>query len=348
MFEFEREKTLEKVAYLDPTNGFREHTTHVEVRKDGVTGVTSRILPHRFRTAGGQDAREHSEAGAATCPFCRERMEQVTPRFTADVIQEGRFRRGQAVLFPNAFPYGRNGSVAIFSHEHAPRLSTMDIGVLGDGFLVCRDYFQRLRQLDPGLRFCSVNWNYMPPAGGGLVHPHLQTICGPRPTAFAAKTYESARAHERRTGRNLWADLVAYERAEKERYLGQIGPVEWVSSFAPKGMAGEVSFYLPACTSIFSVTDEDVSQLIVGLRSVFRYLEAAGIASFNLALDATFVEDAAFGVRGRLIPRFTLPPLGVSDVNYYEKLQNEIICITIPEEMAQEMRPFFEAAAEGA
>ncbi|NLT34992.1 MAG: hypothetical protein GXX83_03730 [Gaiellales bacterium] len=342
MSEFERDKSREKVAYLDPTNGFQEHTTYVEVREDGVTGVTSRILPHRFRTAGGQDVREHAEAGAATCPFCRERMEQVTPRFTADVIQEGRFRRGQAVLFPNAFPYGRNSSVAIFSHEHALRLSAMDVGILGDGFLVCRDYFQRLQQMDPALGFCSVNWNYMPPAGGGLVHPHLQTICGPRPTAFAAKTHESARGYQTRTGRNLWEDLVAHEKREMERYLGQTGPVEWVSSFAPKGMAGEVCFFLPARASIFTLTDEDVLQLALGLRCVFRYLEAAGIASFNLALDATLMDDAAFGVRGRLIPRFTLPPLGISDVNYYEKLQNEIICITVPEDMAREMRPFFE------
>lgn len=344
MSEFERETSLEEVVYLDPANGFQEHTILVEVRRDGTSGVTSRILPHRFRTVGGQDAREYPEAGADTCPFCRERMERVTPCFTPDVIAGGRFRRGEAVLFPNAFPYGRHSSVAIFSHEHTPRLSTMDGSVLGDGFLVCRDYFRRIKEMEPGLRFCSIDWNYMPPAGGGLVHPHVQTICGTRPTAFAAIAYDSARCYQRRTGRNLWKDLVSHEQQERDRYLGRTGPVEWMSSFAPKGMAGEVCFYLPSRCSIFAVAKEDMAQLTVGLRAVFRYLEAAGIGSFNLALDGTFEEDAALCVRGRLIPRFTLPPLGISDVNYFEKMQNEIICITTPEEMAQEMRPFFEGA----
>ena len=53
----------------------------------------------------------------------------------------------------------------------------------------------------------------MPPAGGGLVHPHLQTITGFKPTNFMQKLLSSAQNYAAASnGDNLWNNLIALER----------------------------------------------------------------------------------------------------------------------------------------
>ncbi len=49
------------------------------------------------------------EALAATgrqgCPFCPERVMEVTPRFRPEIHAEGRISHGEALLFPNLLSY---------------------------------------------------------------------------------------------------------------------------------------------------------------------------------------------------------------------------------------------------
>lgn len=342
MERFGWEKEVQTVVHLDPQDGFREKHISFEIRRDGITGVTSHILPHRFRVVEEQDLSAIlKQSPPAVCPFCPDRFEATTPRFTADVVPEGKFRRGTATLFPNAFPYERNNAVAIFSGEHVWALEEVKPLTMRDGFLVCRDYFQRLLEMDPALRFCSINWNYMPPAGGGLVHPHLQTVAGLEPTAFVRRSHESAIRYHGQTGNDLWQDLVDFERERGERFIASTGCIDWIAAFSPKGMAGEVSFCFPDRHSVFDLSEADVAALADGLCRVFRYLKQSHISSFNLALYATFRQDGLFCVQGKIVPRFLLPPLGTSDVNYFEKLHDEIISLVIPEEMAREMKPYF-------
>ena len=337
---FSREISVGK--YLDPFDGFKEKEARFEIRKDEITGVTSRILPYRFRVVHKPDLDVYLEKSPeAKCPFCPPRFEQITPRFTPDVIPEGRFRRGNAVLFPNAFPHDKHNGVAIFSSEHFLGLDRLTPDVMIDGFLVCRDYFARMINLYPALRYCSINWNYMPAAGGGMLHPHIQTVIGENPTRFVNTLCESALRRERNTGGNLWDDLVAFEKAQDERFIASTGPVDWLVSFAPKGMAGEIVFLLLERSSVFSLAESDYRTILSGLSRLFGYFLASNIVSFNMALYASLGEDSRFCVQGRIIPRFLILPLGTSDINYFEKLHDEIICPVIPEQVCRDIRPYF-------
>jgi hypothetical protein len=47
-------------------------------------------------------------------------------------------------------------------------------------------------------------------------------------------------------------------------------------------------------------------------------------------------------VQGKLVPRFVILPLGTSDLNYFEKLHDEIICPVIPEELCRDLKPWFQ------
>jgi len=339
-------KEISVGKYLDPFNGFREKESTFELRRDEITGVTARILPYRFRVFKRQDVNEYLEISPPeTCPFCPPQLERLTPRFMPEVIASGQFRRGEAVLFPNAFPHNRWNGIALFSSRHYLGLDELTPAVLRDGFLVCRDYFERMLVLHPDLQYGSINWNYMPPAGAGMVHPHVQAVMGERPTRFMQILRNNAMAYERETGCSLWRDLLAAEKKAGERYVASTGRLEWTVSFAPKGMAGEIDFYLPGRTSIFAVTDEELHEMLRGLTRVFAYLAAANLISFNMTLYGALREDRFFPVQGRIVPRFLILPLGTSDINYFEKLHDEIICPVIPEQICADLRPYFQGGA---
>ena len=329
-------------TYLDPFDEFQEKEVRFAIRRDAITGVTAHILPYRFRVLSKPDLTAYLEQSpVANCPFCLPQREQLTPKFPATVVAGGRFCRGEAVLFPNAFPHDRHNSVAVLSREHFVAMEALSPAMMRDGFRVCIDYLQRLGELDGNLQYGSLNWNYMPPAGGGLLHPHLQTVSGARPTRFVQTLLASADHHERETGNCLWYELATCERAQGERFVAATGQAEWFASFAPQGMAGEIYFLFRQRHSLFALTEDDWEEMLMGLSYLFRYFEASNIASFNLAIYGTYRQEHRFCVQGRVVPRFCIPPLGTSDVNYFEKLHDEIICPIVPEQLCAELKGYF-------
>ena len=63
-----------------------------------------------------------------------------------------------------------------------------------------------------------------------------------------------------------------------------------------------------------------------------------GIDSLNMALIANLDNAGHFWAQARIIARASVPPLGTSDVNYFEKLHGEIIAVISPEELAERIR----------
>lgn len=342
MNDFGLSKETTVGAYLDPMSGFRRKEAVFEIRRDEIGGVTSRILPYRFKMLDRQDPGVYLEKSpSAICPFCTDLIEALTPRFTPDLCAEGRLRRGRAVLFPNAFPYDRYNAVIALGPEHFVGLDALNTETMSDGFLLAWDYFQRMAEAEPTLRYASLNWNYMPPAGGGLVHPHLQTIMGDKPTRFMARLLHSANDYRTKRGRSLWTDFLKREQDLGERYVATTGSVAWLASFAPKGMGGEVSFFFPGTNALRQIRTADLNGFLDGLTRVFAYLHANHFISFNLALYGAWDEDVDFTVQGRVTPRFFIPPLGTSDINYIEKYHDEVICPVVPEDLCRDLRPFF-------
>jgi UDPglucose--hexose-1-phosphate uridylyltransferase len=332
--------------YLDPFNNFQEKKITIELRYDDITGVACRILPYRMRITQKPDMDSYLEKSPESlCSFCPDLFEKTTPRFTSNIIEEGNFKRGEARLFPNAFPYDQNNNVAIFSSRHFVPMNELTPEFMRDGVAVCRDYFHRVVEMNLGYKYCSINWNYMPPAGGGLIHPHLQTIVSYRPTNFMQKLLSSAQNYAAvSNGDNLWGNLIALEKKADKRFIANTGVVCWLTSFAPKGMAGEIDFIFREKTSFFDLTESNFNEFLTGLSRVFSYFYTSNFISFNMSFYATMTNNNYFYVQGKIIPRFVINPLGTSDLNYFEKLHNEIICPTVPEELCREIQPYFKAA----
>jgi UDPglucose--hexose-1-phosphate uridylyltransferase len=337
------EKKVETCRYLNPLKNFQENEVTLEVRRDGITGTVSRVLPYRGKRKFNQpDAKAYLEKSPESlCPFCPALLDQIATRFTPEIFPEGRLTRGRAVLFPNAFPHDAFNTVAVISEKHYLALDELTPEVMRDAFALCLDYFRKMNAARPDLNAASINWNYMPPSGGGLLHPHLQTVLGERPTRYVGRLRESAEEYERRTGGSLWRDLVADESGKGVRHIARTGAIDWLAAFAPRGMAGEVRFVFSERNSLFALTGGDWGFFFEGLSRIFRYLKEAGIVSFNLAICGALRDDSLLAVQGSVIPRFAVPPLGASDINYFEKLHDEIICPVVPENLCAELRPYF-------
>jgi galactose-1-phosphate uridylyltransferase len=328
--------------YLDPFNNFQEKQVNFEVRYDEITGVSSRILPYRVRLAQKPDIDSYlGKSPESLCPFCPGLFEKLTPKFIPDILPAGKFQRDEAYLFPNAFPYDQNNSIAIFSARHFVPLDELTPAFMKKGFQVCGDYFHRVAQMNLGYKHCSINWNYMPPSGGGLIHPHLQTMAGFKPSNLVQRLLTSAQKYAEASGGNLWRNLIIQEREAQERFIASTGAISWLVSFAPKGMAGEIDFIFQEKSSYFELTEANFDELLRGLSKIFNYLYLNNFMSFNMSLYAPLINDKHFWVQGKIVPRFEINPLGTSDINYFEKLHNEVICPVVPEELCRELQPYF-------
>jgi galactose-1-phosphate uridylyltransferase len=337
------EKKVETCRYLNPLKNFQEKEVALEVRQDRITGTVSRVLPYRGKRKFNQpDAKAYLEKSPESlCPFCPALLDQIAARFTPEIFPEGRLTRGRAVLFPNAFPHDAFNTVAVISEKHYLALDELTPEAMRDPFALCLDYFRRIGAARPELNWASVNWNYMPPSGGGLLHPHLQTVLGERPTRYVDRLRRSAERYRQKTGTDLWRDLIADECEKGIRHIARTGSIDWLTAFAPRGMAGEVRFVFSGRNSLFALTGEDWEFFLEGLSRIFRYLKEAGLVSFNLAIYGTLRDDSLLTVQGSIIPRFLVPPLGTSDINYFEKLHDEVICPVAAENLCAELRPFF-------
>jgi len=164
---------------------------------------------------------------------------------------------GEACLFPNAFPYDQNNNVAILSSRHFIGLESTDSG--DDARRLCRlpRLFSPRRRMNLGYKYCSINWNYMPPAGGGLIHPHLQTIAGHKPTNLYATPF-SQRPELRRYYK--WRQLMAQfdcfgKKRERKGSIASTGVISWLTSFCAEKHGRRIDFIFPEKTSFFDLTE---------------------------------------------------------------------------------------------
>ena len=103
---------------LDPKNNMARKSIPSEIRKDPLTGRSSRIC-HFMALKWDKPDFEKLIAGTEQwCPFCPDKVLQVTPSFPEEILPEGRIISDDMVLFPNIAPYDSPG---ILRCTHGPR-----------------------------------------------------------------------------------------------------------------------------------------------------------------------------------------------------------------------------------
>lgn len=333
-------KVVKTSRFLDPMHGFQAMERLSEVRYDPLTNHTTRILDFPVKEMERVDLTPLIEKSKAICPFCPELVELVTPKFTAGRFSKERYAVGESLCFPNAFPYDENGAVTVMCHSHYLALADFDAGVIGDAVGCCLEYLGDLRGAQPEAVFQSVNWNYMPLAGGSIVHPHLQVTASTTPTNYYSSMLSMLERYHQVHTTDFWYDLVRQEEHLGERFITQKGHMSWLVAFAPLGVFDIIGVmdraYRPS-----EVRDDVMDDLVSGLLKVLGYIDALNMYSLNMSLYFLPVNDL-FTPHVRICPRVSIPPFGTSQINYMRMLHNEPMTTMKPEDVCVGMKKLWE------
>ncbi len=335
-------KEVRTANFLDPANDFAEKSIPVEFRHDPLTTDMGIVVQFRITEPQKPDLSQLvARSLELGCPFCPEVVEKVTPKFIRAICNEGRIKVGEAIVFPNTMPYVPYSAVAVVSAKHFVSLREFSPQMLSDAFIASVSYFQKVQDYDPELRYCCIIWNYMPPAQSSLVHSHLHVLPSHVPLPYQQKLLDLSHKYRKENGASYWSDLVAQEKRLGQRYIGEVGSTVWLTSFVPRSTFFDIVALFSHRYSLTSLSSDDIHSFCQGLTTVFRYMADKNFYSFNLCLYSGGLEGDGFWIQARVVPRATLPPLGMSDVGNLTLLSDTRLIIRSPESVCQELRPYF-------
>ncbi|HVN97418.1 MAG TPA: hypothetical protein VMT62_13395 [Syntrophorhabdaceae bacterium] len=333
----------QKSTFLHPQKGSARTVETFQVRVDPLTGRTGHFS--HFGAIKSQKLDLESYAIPRIkgfCPFCLENRDKATPKFTEEVAPEGRPVRNEACLIPNLFPYDIHSGVLIVTDSHVVALEDFTKQRLTDAFSLGAEFLKWIKIIDPSLSYHLMTWNYMPPSGGGLVHPHQQYLATTTPGNQYLDELKASETFHHRSASSFWSELIAEEKRRGERYIGAIGSSHWISSFVSLGLLGDVMCVFPDIFSIADFTDSDVRDLVSGLLNVFKYFTAATIFSFNASFFFGPEGQNCFPCHFRITPRTFLNMRDyASDLNFFQALLSEPVSVVMPEDLCAALKAYF-------
>ncbi|MFP4641301.1 MAG: hypothetical protein ACOC6S_01230 [Chloroflexota bacterium] len=335
-----REETLQsRIVEKQSSGEMGESTYAFKLRFDPLTGQTCRLLDYRYRLPERQNLSDLAQTTSQSCPFCRPTVKQITPRFPSDIVPEGAIELGESFTFPNAKPYDVYSAITVISGDHFIALPNFTSELIHTGLLASQDYLRRVGKVDSQAKYSSITWNYMPPSGGSVVHPHLQSNAGYLPTQYQKRILENSQRYQRENGTNFWNDLIRQERELGKRYIGSTGNVHWIASFAPKALLVDVQAIFEGKASITELSNSDLKEFADGLVKVFWYMDERNLQSFNLSIYSGEDENN-FWTHARVISRsfYYYSPITTSDRFFYHVLHDEEICTLPPENVCEDLR----------
>jgi UDPglucose--hexose-1-phosphate uridylyltransferase len=330
-----------------PASGFALELQRIEYRRDPLTGMHSRISQRRAERTRQASTRSDSaarviESSRKGCAFCPENLESMTPRFPSQFIPEGRIKRNSAVLFPNLYPFGEHHAIAVFSDEHNPSLDNFSMKTIRDCLSACVDYVRRIRGKSPDIRYGSINWNYMPPAGASIVHPHLQVLADRGPTHLQETVIERSEAYFQNHRTSYWHDLVETEEKLADRLIHRGDSITWLAAYAPQAN-NEVLAILHKFSSVTQIDEPVLAELAAGISAVLSGYSEAGVESLNMSLVSGPLDTTLeyYALNLRMNSRPGLKQFYTSDCGFMERIMTESIVESRPEEVAKKMRSHF-------
>lgn len=328
----EFKKVLKKATFLDPFNGFSQGGRECEIRTDPLTGRNARILffPARILPEPDLDILRKKDTGF--CPFCSENIEKITPKFNPELFSKERYRVGESVCFPNAFPYDENGAVTVMTEKHLVLIEEFTPEIIKNAVSCCVEFLVDVKGKQPEAVYQSINWNYLPVAGSSIVHPHLQVTASSIPTNY----YSDVLKTMKESALNIFSDLVDSETAHDERFISRGDYYSWLIAFAPEGvfdlMAVSHEYFEPS-----QLKDGRLDELVSGILKTINFIKTYNIISYNMSLFF-LPGNKGFTPHMRICPRTNVPPLDTSEINYMKMLHNEPMSTMKPELVAAEIK----------
>jgi UDPglucose--hexose-1-phosphate uridylyltransferase len=333
-------KIAGKTRLMNPLKDHALDEIPYEIRFDPLTGETGRVFDFPFKANPPDFSETVERSKRLFCPFCPDTLAKSTPLFTKDVIPEGRIRVGEATLIPNLVPFDKYAGVSIFSPRHYIPMEELTVENMVDAFFASRTFIRRIAESDPLVRFFTINWNYMPPAGSSIVHPHLQPNCGDVPTNELRLQLEACKAYSKKNRRLYWEDFAEAEKENEVRYVGELDSTFWSMSFVPLGFLPDVSCVFTEESSLAHLNDRAFLAFVRGLAGILRYFSQQNVFSFNVSVFSVR-EDERFRINARICPRLFPRDIGNNDMAYMQAMHKEPFTVRPPEAVCPEVRKVF-------
>lgn len=328
--------------FIDPEGDEVERI--IEVRTNPITFRTSRVALSRIgEKEKGTETLPAPPPDAdrqADCPFCRPQVVTKTPRFMEGFISSGRLVRGESILFPNLFPYGRYSGVSLFDDSHFVEIGTASVRSYADSFLNSAEYLRRVATFDPYAFYMAITQNHLPSAGGSLLHPHLQVHADTLPSNHHRFLDLRASEYLAATGSRLFADYARYEEQDGQRYIGNTGSWQWMAAFAPEGFF-EIWGILPGCTSLQGLEKDDWENLALGVIKVQKLYRSLCRNGYNFGLMLIENGNDYLEMRAVILVRSNFAPWVRNDHTGYEVMLGDMATFVQPEETARLARDMF-------
>ena len=319
----------------------------VEYRFDPLTQDQCRINPERARRLRQVGDRvvlaEIVARTRETCPFCPEHVEEKTPRFPGEKWKEERIKLGETLIFPNLNPFGENHAVGVISQAHFLDLDEFSPEMLRNNLFASKNYILSVYQSNKEAVWPIYIWNYMPPSAGSILHPHSQILVETEPLPRQAELMEKSQEYFDHNGRNYWEELIEQERKFKERFIYQGDCLSLIASFAPRGF-NEVQFIFTELSSLAELGERQIADFVDCLTKVLKGYKRLGVGSFNLITFSGPVGRRLdyYRLNAKLISRPYPGGIYTSDTGPFERLCGTWVIDTLPERVAEKLKPFFQ------
>jgi len=318
----------------------------IEMRLDPLTRKKSIValrLVDKYETLIERTDKEFLDTlvseSTGKCFFCPDKVTSSTPKFTGNILPEGRISKGESILFPNLYPLSKYHAIIVPCKNHFLKPEEFSPELLTDAFLLTQKFVSSLPSNE--VLFASLNSNYMPPAGASAVHPHMQLIVSPQPMNYTQAMQDALVRYEKKNNHEFWEDLIELEMQLKERYIGKIGSTHWLTPFSPTG-TNEVLGLLPI-GGFADLSEDDIADLAHGVSIVLGYYGGNRFSSFNFSLELGNLIDKTRSNRCfiRLVTRQNVSPGYRSDEHFFQHLLDTEVIVIPPEIVADKLRSRF-------
>jgi UDPglucose--hexose-1-phosphate uridylyltransferase len=281
------DKTTKHARILNPLKGFKEDTITFEYRTDPLTGRNTTVIKgmlnyiSKFLVSDEKPLNSLVEQTRVNCPFCPESVREKTPMFTPDFIKEGRIFVGDAVVIPNLLGHAEKSILVVLSREHHLKLKDFTAKMIFDCFKGGVAYLKRLSEAETSTRFPVFIFNYLPPAGSSIFHPHMQALVRDRPFYLVKLLLKKSKAYYNSYRSSYWSDLISTEKSKGERYMFESNGAEWLVPFAPLRGINEVQAIVNGKSNLLELTDREWLGMAEGLSKILQFYHRQGYISFN-------------------------------------------------------------------
>ena len=295
----------------------------------------------KFLTSDEELLKSLVDKTRANCPFCPENVRTNTPMFTKDFLAKGRIIMDDAVVVPNLLGHAERSILVVLSKEHHLKLKDFTPKLIFNAFRGGVAYLKRLSEVEPSIRFPVFVFNYLPPAGSSIFHPHMQVLARDRPFYLAKMLMESSKAYREKNGSNYWADITSAEK-KGERHVFETENAEWSVPFAPLRGLNEVQAVVKGKSHLLELDEKEWLGLADGLSKILRFYHEQGYASFNIIVVSGPMNEHLdyFDVNFRIISRPGIQALSFTDAWALPYLLWDGEAVEEPEQLAERIRAF--------